>query len=65
MTPKNANPNPEPDDAEQSKRFEEAARELEVDESGKKFEKAFKVVSTSTPAKESPAKAPRAGRSNS
>lgn len=44
MTPKNANQNPEPDDAEQSKRFEEAARELEADESGKKFEKAFKVV---------------------
>ena len=46
MTPKNANPNPtpQPDNAEQSKRFEEAARELEADESGKKFEKAFKAV---------------------
>ena len=38
-------PEPKPDDAEQSKRFEEAARELEADESGKKFEKAFKAIS--------------------
>lgn len=48
MTPKNANPNPEPDDAEQSKRFEEAARQLEADESGKKFDKAFKAVTSSS-----------------
>ena len=51
MTPKNANPNPEPDDAEQSKRFEDAARELEADESGKKFEKAFKTLLPQEPKK--------------
>ena len=46
MTPKNANPSPKPDDAEQSKRFEDAARELEADESGKKFDKAFKAATS-------------------
>ncbi|MFT3806456.1 hypothetical protein [Arenimonas sp.] len=35
---------PKPDDPEQSKRFEETAKELGVDESGKAFEKAMKKV---------------------
>lgn len=35
---------PIPDDAEQSKRFEEDAKRLEVDESGKSFERAIGVV---------------------
>ena len=47
--PRKASPNPKPtpkppDDAEQSKRFEETARELEADESGKAFERAVGVV---------------------
>lgn len=33
-----------PDDPEQSKRFEEAARELQADETGKTFSKAFSEV---------------------
>lgn len=33
-----------PDDPEQSKRFEEKARELEADESGEAFERAIGVV---------------------
>lgn len=33
-----------PDDPEQSKRFEETARELGADETGKKFEEAMKAV---------------------
>jgi hypothetical protein len=33
-----------PDNHEQSRRFEEKARELGSDESGKKFERAFKKV---------------------
>lgn len=36
---------PKPDDKEQSKRFVETARKLEVDESGKAFEKALKNIS--------------------
>lgn len=35
---------PKPNDPEQSKRFEETARELELDTSGKTFERAFKTV---------------------
>jgi hypothetical protein len=35
---------PELDPKEQFKRFVETARELEVDESGKEFERAFKKV---------------------
>ena len=37
----NVKPNPKPDDIEQSKRFEEAARNLDADESGNAFEKAL------------------------
>lgn len=36
-------PNPKPDDPEQSKRFEEAARQLGTDESENAFEKALDV----------------------
>lgn len=35
---------PPPDDPEQSQRFEQAARELGVDESGKAFKKAVRKV---------------------
>lgn len=38
-----------PDDAEQSKRFIEAARELGTDETGKAFERAFEKVMVSKP----------------
>lgn len=37
-------PRPEPDDPEQSKRFVEAAHELESDESGNSFEQALTIV---------------------
>jgi|HubBroStandDraft_1064217.scaffolds.fasta_scaffold248060_2 hypothetical protein len=37
-------PKPKPDDAEQSRRFIDAAKEAGVDESGKVFEKAFKKI---------------------
>ena len=33
------------DDKNQAERFKEAARQLEVDESGEKFEEAFKKIS--------------------
>ena len=36
---------PQPDNPEQSKRFEDKARELEADESGELFEAALKIVS--------------------
>lgn len=42
-------PKPEPDDKEQSQRFVEIARQLEVDETGELFEKAIGVVASSTP----------------
>jgi hypothetical protein len=48
VTPKNANPSPAPDDAEQSKRFEDAARELEADEIGGEFGRALKAVVSPT-----------------
>ena len=35
------------DDPEQSKRFEETARQLDADESGKTFKKALKIVAPS------------------
>jgi hypothetical protein len=35
---------PKPDNPEQSRRFEEKARELGMDESGKRFEKAMSVI---------------------
>jgi hypothetical protein len=37
-------PKPKPDDAEQSKRFEETARELGVDETGKAFRRAVEAI---------------------
>ena len=38
---------PKPDDPEQSKRFVETARELEADETGEAFQRAFeKIVPT-------------------
>jgi hypothetical protein len=37
-------PKPKPDDAEQSKRFAETARELGADENGKAFTDALKTV---------------------
>lgn len=40
----NVKPNAKPDDPEQSKRFEEAARLLEVDETGTAFKKAIDLV---------------------
>jgi len=42
--PKKAKPKPKLTDKEQSERFKETARKLGVDESGKKFEAAFKQV---------------------
>ena len=39
-----AKPLPPKDDAEQSRRFEETARELGVDESGKTFARAIKQI---------------------
>jgi hypothetical protein len=38
-----------PDDAEESKRFVDAARQLESDESGKSFERAFGAVAPKKP----------------
>jgi hypothetical protein len=43
------NPKPPPDDAAQSKRFIEDAKQLEVEETGELFEKTFGVVTSSTP----------------
>ena len=37
-------PKPKPDDAKQSKRFVDTARNLEVEESGKSFEHAMKII---------------------
>ena len=42
--PENKKPPVIPDDPEQSKRFEEVARLLGADETGKAFDKTFKVV---------------------
>lgn len=42
-----------PDDPEQSKRFEDKARELGVDESGKEFEKAMETLSQQSPLRKS------------
>ncbi len=39
-----ADPKPKPDDKEQSKRFIEKAREIEADECGEAFERAFKKI---------------------
>ena len=51
--PENEKPIPIPDDPEQSKRFEEAARLLGVDETGKAFNKMIRVVVAPKPASRS------------
>jgi hypothetical protein len=51
----NRKPKPPPDDPEQSKRFEETARELGADESGDLFKKAVKAVVPPKQAKKPPA----------
>jgi len=51
-TTKKAKPKPKMTDKEQSERFKKTARELSVDESGEKFERAFEKV---VPAKKSSA----------
>jgi hypothetical protein len=40
-------PRPEPDDPEQSKRFVDTAKQLEVDETGTWFDRAFGAVKPS------------------
>lgn len=52
--PENEKSTPIPDDPEQSKRFEETARLLEVDETGKFFDKAIKGVVTRSSLKRLP-----------
>ena len=47
--PKKAKPKPQVSDKEQSERFKETARELEVDESGKEFERALGRIIGATP----------------
>jgi len=42
-------PKPLPDDPEQSKRFIEAARQAETDESPEEFERVFKKIALSKP----------------
>ena len=49
-----AKQNPKPDDPEQSKRFEETARQVDVDETGKAFKKAIKAVAPAKLASSSP-----------
>jgi hypothetical protein len=49
--------NPKPDDPEQSKRFIETARQIEVDETGEAFRRAFEKIippQSSTPKSDSP-----------
>ena len=53
---------PKPDNPQQSRRFEEKARELGADESGKKFERAMKAVSKKKPAMAKGEPARRQGR---
>ena len=49
-------PAPKPDDPERSKRLPETARELEADESGKAFERAFKSIVPKRNPEKSPSK---------
>jgi hypothetical protein len=42
--PKARAPNTKPDDPEQSKRFVETAREIEADETGEAFRRAFEKI---------------------
>lgn len=52
------------DDEEQSRRFEETARELGADESGKKFERTFKrIVRQPSPERAQKGKSKRASLS--
>lgn len=58
----NRKPKTEPDDAEQSRRFVEAARDAEADESGNAFEKAFTSIAPGSPhTKNAPAR-PKSGK---
>jgi hypothetical protein len=53
-TPKKAKPKPQLTDKEQSERFKQTARELDVDESGVKFEQAIgRIVVPKTGRKDS------------
>jgi hypothetical protein len=47
-------PNPKPDDPAQSKRFEQAAREVEVEQDSEAFDRAFKKVALSKRAEKPP-----------
>jgi hypothetical protein len=49
MTTAKRKPKPKPDDPAQSKRFIEAAKKAEVDETGKAFEAAFKQIAPQRP----------------
>jgi hypothetical protein len=51
-----------PDDPEQSKRFEDKARELGVDESGKLFNKAMTIVKPPQESKNPPPRKPGGGK---
>lgn len=52
-----------PDDPEQLKRFEDKARELGVDESGKLFKKAMTIVKPTPATKKPPPRKPGGGKS--
>lgn len=52
-----------PDDPEQSKRFEDKARELGVDESRKLFNKAVTIMKPLPPSKNPPPRKPGGGKS--
>jgi hypothetical protein len=52
-----------PDDPEQSKRFEDKARELGVDESGKLFNKAMRIMKPLPASKNPPPRTPGGGKS--
>jgi hypothetical protein len=51
-------PRPEPDDPEQSKRFVDTAKQLEADETGSFFDRAFGVVKTAPAPQPTPKAAP-------
>ena len=51
-----------PDDPEQPKRFEDKARELGVDESGKLFKKAMTIVKPTPATKKPPPSKPSGGK---
>lgn len=53
-------PKPEPDDNEQSERFIETARMLEVDESGESFERTIKLIGSKPASTPKPSR--KAGR---